>query len=67
MTKEKILQWFSDVKTLISEKGALDALDDPNRLFNLDETNFIMKEHSPKVIATKGSKHVYEVSYLIAN
>ena len=61
MTKKRILQWFSDVKTLISEKGAMDALDDPDRLYNLDETCFILKDKSPKVIAARGTKHVYEV------
>ena len=67
MTKKRILQWFSDVKTLASERKAMDALNDPNRVFNLDETCFILKDKSPKVIAVKGTKHVYEVSYLIAN
>ena len=67
MTTKRILQWFSDVKTVVSEKDAMDALNDPKRVFNLDETNFILKEKSPKVIAIRGEKHVYEVSYLIAN
>ena len=67
MTKERILQWFSDVNALVSERGIVNALNDPNRLYNLDETNFLMKERSPKVLAKKGSKHVYEVSYLIAS
>ena len=54
------------MNTLVSEKGIMDALLDPDRLYNLDETNFIMKDRSPKVIGMRGSKHVYEMSYLIA-
>ena len=64
VSKPDIIQWFSDVRGTLSEKGVYEVLQDPRRVFNIDETNFQMGDKTNKVLAAKGTKHVYEVSFM---
>ena len=38
----------------------MDILEQPNRIYNCDETGFPMAPHPMKVIASKGDPHVYQ-------
>ncbi|CAL4170488.1 unnamed protein product, partial [Meganyctiphanes norvegica] len=60
ISKQEIIQWFSDVRGTLSEKGVYDVLQDPRRVFNIDKTNFQMGDKTNMVLAAKGTKHVYE-------
>lgn len=55
-----IKQWFQDVLDFMSEIDALDALDDPSRNFNIDESGFSISPTPGKVLTEKGEKHVFE-------
>ena len=63
VTKGRILQRYSDNNSFLGERDLLYLLDDPDRNFNLDETNFLMKEKTKYVLAEKRAKHVYDVSF----
>ena len=47
------------------ENNALPATDDPHRIFNVDESGFLLGECISKVVATKGSKKVHKVCFMI--
>lgn len=57
----RIKIWFDSVEKLLAEEGNLDILKDPTRVFNGDETNFLLWPKNTKVLAEKGAKNVYEV------
>lgn len=46
---------------MLKEKNATDVLKDPKRVFNGDETNFLLCPKNSKVLAPKGIKNVYEI------
>ena len=64
VSKQEIIQWHSDVRGTLNEKEVFDVLKEPRRVFNIDETNFQMGDKTNKVLAQKGTKHVYEVSFM---
>ncbi|CAL4143616.1 unnamed protein product, partial [Meganyctiphanes norvegica] len=43
-----------------NDKKVFEVLQDPRRVFNIDETNFQMGDKTGKVLAQKGTKHIYE-------
>ena len=64
VTVDSVLQWFSDVRTYFSDQGLLDLLNDPRRMFNIDESGFPLGGKSRKVLAQRGVKHCFEVGSL---
>lgn len=60
VTTADIREWFNKVKSKLEEKGWADILADPNRVFNCDETAFMLAPKTPKVLAKKGEKNVYQ-------
>lgn len=56
VTKASIQKWFEEVKTLLIEEGALEMLNDSSRIFNADETGFLLCPKTGKVICEKGDK-----------
>lgn len=42
ITEEYIRKWFQDLKQFLKNHDALDILDDPKRIFNGDETSFML-------------------------
>lgn len=56
ITEGKIKQWFDEV-TLFAEHNDMDFLNDPSRIFNLDETAFFLCPKE-KVLSRKGCKQV---------
>ena len=66
VTVDSVLQWFSDVRTYFSNQGLLDLLNDPRRMFNIDESGFPLGGKSRKVLAQRGVKHCFEVGSLMS-
>ena len=64
ISKAVIHQWFQNVLDYFKEINAMDALEDPARNFNIDESGFSLSPKQGKVIAEKGEKVVYEESSL---
>lgn len=62
ISKNVILQWFADAQSYFAEEGMLDALHDPSRNFNIDESGFSLSPKQGRVLAIKGEKHVFEES-----
>ncbi|KAK3884531.1 hypothetical protein Pcinc_011204 [Petrolisthes cinctipes] len=56
----KIQEWFTNAHDYFSEINALDALQDPARNFNIDESGFCLSPIHGKVVIPKGEKHVFE-------
>jgi hypothetical protein len=56
-----IRKWFHEVKEYIKEKKLEEAMRDPSRIFNGDETGFQICPSAGRVLATKGAKNVYSI------
>lgn len=61
VSENDIKNWFINIEEVLKEENALDVLQDPDRIFNGDETNFLLCPKGSKVLAPRGSKNVYEV------
>lgn len=59
VTELQIRNWFAEVHTYMEEKDYLNVLEDPKRVFNMDETAFFLTPADGRVLAKKGSKTVY--------
>ncbi|XP_068233201.1 tigger transposable element-derived protein 1-like [Palaemon carinicauda] len=62
ISKQVILQWFADTQSFFVEEGMMEALHDPSRNFNIDESGFSLSPKQGRVLAIKGEKHVFEES-----
>lgn len=62
ISKAVIKQWFADAQTYFEDEGMLEALTDPSRHFNIDESGFSLSPKQGKVLAIVGEKHVFEES-----
>jgi hypothetical protein len=66
LTEEKIRAWFTTAAIIIDRiPGGTQALHDPTRVFNADESGFALDANTGKVkkiIARKGARHVYRRS-----
>lgn len=59
ITEGKIRGWFKEAEELLEEN--IDVLQDPTRVFNMDETSFYLYPKGYLVLAEKGI-HVYDTS-----
>lgn len=41
ITEQSIRKWLDDLKSFLNEEHALDVLEDPERIFNGDDTSFL--------------------------
>lgn len=58
VSEADIRKWFGTVFDYLIEHDLIDALYDPSRILNGDETGFVMNSSPKKVLATKGAKNV---------
>lgn len=58
-TEDKIRNWFRKLKDYFTERDLI--YNDPKRIFNMDESGFLLCPKGEKVLAIKGTKNVYEV------
>lgn len=62
VTEHNLRNWFRETKSLLAEEGLFDILEDPTRVFNTDESAFMLCPKSEKVLGIRGQRNVYEVS-----
>ncbi|CAG4973401.1 unnamed protein product [Parnassius apollo] len=62
VTEEQINNWFKEVDEYLAEKGLLEALKEPSRVFNADESAFFLAPKPGRVLVRRGEKHVYAAS-----
>ncbi|XP_055906110.1 uncharacterized protein LOC129941489 [Eupeodes corollae] len=56
-----IFGWFDSIQDYLIKNHFFSSLEDPSRVFNGDETNFLLCPKSKSVLAAKGSRNIYEV------
>ncbi|KAI4466076.1 hypothetical protein MML48_3g00016412 [Holotrichia oblita] len=61
ISENDIKNWFTTIENGLDNDGLKDILKDGDRVFNGDETNFLLCPKNRKVIACRGSVNVYEV------
>lgn len=59
VTEDQIKKWFEEVGDYLEKKGLKSALEEPERVFNTDESAFFLSPKPGKVLAKRGEKHVY--------
>lgn len=59
VTEANIRYWFKEISKYCQEENIYAALNDPSRIFNTDETGFLLCTKTGKVIVAKGQKKVY--------
>ena len=57
---ENLKYWFNELKDYLAQVKHANLLEDPSRLYNCDETGFLLVPKTKKVIASKHDKHVYQ-------
>lgn len=62
ITKERIIEWFSALKIYLEKENAIEILNDPARIFNLDETGVNLCPKTGKVLGQKGQRNFYAVA-----
>lgn len=60
--EEDIHGWFKEVDQYIENNNLSSVIDQPERVFNTDESAFFLAPKPGKVLAKKGHKHVYSSS-----
>lgn len=61
VTEESVRKWFSEVSEWLKREDHLKILEDPSRVFNADETGFLLCPKTGRVIGEKGSKEDFYV------
>ncbi|CAH2208581.1 jg15875 [Pararge aegeria aegeria] len=61
VSEENLKKWFHQIETCLKEEECLHILENPKRIFNGDETNFLLCPKTSKVLALKGTRDVYEI------
>ncbi|KAG5879968.1 hypothetical protein JTB14_036180 [Gonioctena quinquepunctata] len=61
ISESDIRKWFKNIEIYLKEKKYFDILEDPTRVYNGDETCFMLCPKEDKVIAPKGAKNVYQI------
>lgn len=59
VTEENLRNWFEKTRKFCETNDCFEALTDPRRVYNLDETAFFLSPEVGKVMAKKGAKSVY--------
>lgn len=59
VTSNHLKTWHAEVYKYCEDNNLLEALNDPTRIFNVDEKGFIMTPKNEVVFAIKGQKTVY--------
>ncbi|XP_037038910.1 uncharacterized protein LOC119076333 [Bradysia coprophila] len=62
VSADKIREWHAEVMKYCEEHDLMDALNDPSRVFNMDEKGFILTPGKEVVLVQRGDKAVYNRS-----
>ena len=60
VSRKAINQWFDELQEYLNETANMHILEQPNKIYNCDETGFPMVPRPTKVIASKGYPHIYQ-------
>lgn len=66
ISENDIKKWFKTIENELTNEGCRHILLDDKRVFNGDETNFLLCPKNKKVIACRGTKNVYEIDKGVA-
>lgn len=61
ISENDIRKWFQQIYNYLQEEGYEHILNHAERVFNGDETNFLLCPENKKVLVPKGARNVYEV------
>lgn len=61
VSEADIKKWFLEIRNYLTCENLLEAIQDPKRVFNADETGFQLCPSTGRVLAAKGDKNVYSV------
>lgn len=61
VSEKDIRGWFNGIEKYLKDNEYFDILSDPSRVFNGDETNFLLCPKTGVVLALKGDKNIYEI------
>lgn len=61
VTEHGVGEWFKEVDNYLTKFYVKSVLEDPTRVFNCDESSFMMCPKSEKVLGIRGQKNVYKV------
>ncbi|KAK9694568.1 hypothetical protein QE152_g33436 [Popillia japonica] len=61
VTEEFIRTWFRDLSKFLESKNCKDIMDNPQRIFNGDESGFALCPKTGKVLAQRGWKNSYQI------
>ncbi|KAJ8891228.1 hypothetical protein PR048_010743 [Dryococelus australis] len=58
--EESLSRWFEEISNCLKENKHENFLEQPERVFNLDESAFFLNPKGNKVLCVKGEKNVYQ-------
>lgn len=61
VSETDIRNWFKEIFKYLSEENYLHILEEPSRIFNSDETCFMVSPKLKNVIGPRGVRNIYEV------
>lgn len=61
ISEANIRMWFQEVNQYLQEENLANVVVDPGRVFNLDESAFMLNPSRNKVLAQRGQRNVYNV------
>lgn len=61
ITEQIIKKWFKELKQFLVERNALNILEDPSRIFNVDENSYCMCPATGKVLTPKVYRNLYSI------
>lgn len=61
LSEASIRKWFADVNQYLDTENVSTVLKDPRRVFNIDETGFMLNPTRDRVLAKRGQRNVYNV------
>lgn len=61
LTEQNIRHWFTEVTEYIRTENVGNVLADPRRVFNIDESAFMLNPPRDRVLAQRGQRNVYNV------
>ncbi|XP_072945089.1 uncharacterized protein, partial [Epargyreus clarus] len=66
VSEKDVRAWFNQIEVYLKENDLFNILSDSSRVFNGDETNFLLCPKTGIVLAPKGEKNVYEIDNALA-
>ena len=61
VSEADIRKWFLNIETYLKEENYFDILNFPDRVFNADETCFMLCPKNKTILAPRGARNVYEI------